>query len=56
MTEVALQDLAPCYAPMSQAMAELCGRFNDADLAAIADFVARAAVITGEQVARLRGQ
>jgi DNA-binding MarR family transcriptional regulator len=56
LTEVALQDLAPCYAPMSQAMAELRSRFNDAELAAIADFVARAAVITGEQVARLRSQ
>jgi DNA-binding MarR family transcriptional regulator len=54
LTEVALRDLAPCYAPMSQAIAGLCGRFTDAELAAIADFVARAAVITGEQVARLR--
>jgi DNA-binding MarR family transcriptional regulator len=56
LTEIALQDLEPCYAPMSLAMAELCQRFSDAELAAIADFVARAAVITSEQVAKLRGQ
>jgi DNA-binding MarR family transcriptional regulator len=56
LTEVALQDLEPCYAPMSEAMAELCQRFSDAELTAIADFVARAAVITEELVAKLRSQ
>jgi DNA-binding MarR family transcriptional regulator len=54
--DVALPEIEPCYAPMTQAMAELYGRFSDDELAAIADFVARAAVITSEQVARLRGQ
>jgi DNA-binding MarR family transcriptional regulator len=56
LTDVAVRDLEPCYAPMSQAMAELCSRFNDDELAAIADFVARAAVITGELVGTLRSQ
>src|SRR3954447_2127377 len=56
LTEVAVQDLEPCYAPMSQAMAALYSRFSDDELAAIADFVARAAVITEELVANLRSQ
>lgn len=56
LTEAALRDLEPCYASMSEAMAELCTRFSDEELVAITDFVTRAADITAEQVAKLRGQ
>jgi DNA-binding MarR family transcriptional regulator len=56
LTEVAERDIGPSYAAMSQAMAELRGRYSDHELAVITDFITRAAVITAEQVAGLRSQ
>jgi hypothetical protein len=41
---------------MSQAMDELMSRYSDAELAIIADFLTRAAAITADQIARVRGE
>ena len=54
LTENAMRDLGPPYAAMMEAMEELFARYSDEELALLADFVSRAAAITGEQVARLR--
>jgi DNA-binding MarR family transcriptional regulator len=56
LSENAERDLAPSYAGMSQAMAELMSRYSDEELAVVADFLTRAAAITAEQVARLRSE
>jgi DNA-binding MarR family transcriptional regulator len=56
LTEVAERDLAPPYTAMRQAMEELFARYSEEELAIIADFISRAAAITGEQVARLRSE
>jgi DNA-binding MarR family transcriptional regulator len=54
LTEAAERDLAPSYAAMAHAMAELMSRYSDKDLSVITDFLTRAAAITAEQIAKLR--
>jgi DNA-binding MarR family transcriptional regulator len=56
LIENAERDLAPSYSGMSQAMAELLSRYSDEELAVVADFLTRAAVITADQIARLRSE
>ena len=56
LAESAERDIAPLYAGMSQAMDELMSRYSDAELAIIADFLTRAAAITADQIARVRGE
>jgi DNA-binding MarR family transcriptional regulator len=54
LIENAERDLAPSYAGMSRAMAELRSRYSDEELAVVTDFLTRAAAISAEQIARLR--
>ena len=54
LIENAERDLAPSYAGMSQAMADLMSRYSDEELAVVTDFLTRAAAISAEQIARLR--
>ena len=56
LTENAERDLAPSYAGMSQAMADLLSRYSDEELAVVTDFLTRAAAISAEQIARLRNK
>jgi DNA-binding MarR family transcriptional regulator len=55
LIENAERDLAPSYAAMSMAMDELMSRYGDDDLVVILDFMTRAAAVTAEQIASLRG-
>ena len=56
LIENAERDLAASYAAMSTAMDELVSRYSDQELAVIADFMTRAAAVTAEQIARVRGE
>ncbi len=56
LIENAERDLAASYTGMSRAMGDLLSRYSDAELAVIADFLSRAATITAEQIARVRGE
>jgi DNA-binding MarR family transcriptional regulator len=56
LVECAERDLAPTYAAMSKAMDELVSRYSDDELAVIADFMSRAAAVTAEQIAKVRGE
>jgi DNA-binding MarR family transcriptional regulator len=56
LIENAERDLAPSYAAMSRAMDELVTRYSDEELAVIADFMTRAAAVTAEQIAEVRGE
>jgi DNA-binding MarR family transcriptional regulator len=56
LIENAERDLAVSYAAMSKAMDELISRYSDEELAVIADFMTRAAAVTTEQIAKVRGE
>ena len=56
LLENAERDLASSYAAMSKAMDELVSRYSDDELAVIADFISRAATVTAEQIAKVRGK
>ena len=56
LIENAERDLAASYAAMSTAMDELMSRYSDEELAVIADFMTRAAAVTAEQIAKVRGE
>ena len=56
LIERAERDFDPSYASLSQAMEELLSRYSDEELGVILDFLARAAVVTAQQVAALREQ
>jgi DNA-binding MarR family transcriptional regulator len=50
----AARDIAPLYADLGRAMADLCTRYSDADLALLRDFAVRASAHGREQTRRLR--
>jgi DNA-binding MarR family transcriptional regulator len=54
LLEQAEREISPAYAGMSLATQELLSRYSDKQLAVILDFLTRAAVITGEQIAKFR--
>ena len=56
LIENAERDLAVSYAAMSKAMEDLISRYSDEELAVIADFMTRAAAVTAEQIAKVRGE
>ena len=56
LTELALRDLEPLYAALSEAMEALLTRYSDEELGVILDFLERAAATTADQVAALRSE
>jgi DNA-binding MarR family transcriptional regulator len=48
-------DLDPLYAGMGAAMHDLAARYSDEEIDLLLDFIARANVITHEQIAAVRG-
>ena len=49
------RDLDPPYASMKNALQQLLERYTDAEIALILDFMTRAATMTREEIATLRG-
>jgi len=54
LVERANQEISPIYAEMGAAMAVECAHYSDAELALIADFLARAHPLNRAATARLR--
>jgi DNA-binding MarR family transcriptional regulator len=55
LAEPAEREIAPLYAGVAGAMAELGEHYSDAELAVIHDFVGRGNAIMRDQITRLRG-
>jgi len=56
LTVRAEQEIRPLYATMGEAMAVECAHYSDAELALIADFLARTHPLNRAQTARLRSE
>lgn len=54
LTERAESEIGPLYAAMSRAMAAECAHYSDAELALVADFLARAHPLNRAETAKLR--
>jgi DNA-binding MarR family transcriptional regulator len=48
-------EIGPLYESMRRAMAELCARYSDQELAIVLDFFIRASPVVQEVIAKLRG-
>jgi DNA-binding MarR family transcriptional regulator len=53
-TERAMREIGPLYESISQAMADLCARYSDAELALVLDFTTRTNRLAPAEIARIR--